>query len=72
MYHAGLLKAYVDPPSQSVKAACTVLFAATVSSVGKENFCYQWKHNGSDIKEETDNVIILENATETSSGCISV
>ena len=68
MYYAGLPKVYVDPPSQSVEAACTVQFTATVSGVGKENFCYQWKHNGTDIKEETDNVIILENVTETSSG----
>ena len=66
--YSGLPEVSVDPPSLSVEAACTVQFTATVSGIGKENFCYQWKHNGTDIKEETDSVIIIENVTETSSG----
>ena len=68
MYHARLPKVYVDSPSQIAEAACIVQFSATVSGAGKENFCYQWKHNGTDIKEETDDVLILENVTKTSSG----
>ena len=47
------------PPSQSVKVTQSVKFTTTVSGVGKENFSYQWRHNGEYVKGETSNTYIF-------------
>ena len=53
----------VDPPSQSVEVTKLVKFTATVSGVGKENFSYQWRHNGADINGETGNTLTIDSVT---------
>ena len=56
----------VDPPSQSVEVTKLVKFTTTVSGVGKENFSYQWRHNGVDIDRATSNSYTITSETEDS------
>ena len=49
----------VDPPSQSVEITHTVKFTTTVSGVGKDNFSYQWRHNGVDIDGEISDTFAI-------------
>jgi len=58
----------VDPPSQSVEVTQSVTFTTTVSGVGKENFSYQWRHNGEDIIGETSNTLTIDNVTKDDGG----
>jgi len=58
----------VDPPSQSAEATQSVKFTATVSGVGKENFSYQWRHNGADINGETSPTLTINSVTNDHSG----
>ena len=58
----------VDPTSQSVQVMQTVKFTTAVSGVGKENFIYQWRHNGDNIKGETSNTLILKSVAECQCG----
>jgi len=45
-----------------------VKFTTTVSGVGKENFSYQWRHNGEDIKRETSNTLTVDSVTKDDGG----
>jgi len=58
----------VDPPSQSVEVTDTVKFTATTSGVGKENYSYQWRHNGEDIAGETSITLTIDSVTDHHSG----
>jgi len=58
----------VDPPSQSVAVTHTVKFTTIVSGIGKENFSYQWRHNGKDINGNTRGSLIINNVKEDHSG----
>ena len=58
----------VDPPRQSVEVTRTVNFTTTVSGVGKDNFSYQWRHNGEDIKGKTEDTLNIDDVIESSSG----
>jgi len=66
--YTGLPKVTVDPPSQSVEVTHTVKFTTTVSGVGKDNFSYQWRHNGIDIEGKTEDTLNIDDVTESSSG----
>ena len=50
----------MNPASQNVEIAQHVKFTTTVSGVGKENFSYQWRHNGEDINGETNNTLAID------------
>ena len=54
----------MDPPSQSVEVTHTAKFTTTVSGVGKENFTYQWKHNGEVMRGETGDTLTIHNVTK--------
>ena len=56
------------PSSQSVEVTHTVMFTATVSGVGVENFMYQWRHNGTNITGETRDTLMITNVMESNSG----
>ena len=56
------------PPSQSVKVTQPVKFTTTVSGVGKENFSYQWRHNGIDINAKTCNTLTINGVTNNHCG----
>ena len=56
------------PSSQSVEVTHTVMFTATVSGVGVENFMYQWRHNGTNITGETRDTLMITNVMESDSG----
>jgi len=58
----------VNPHSQSVEVTRTVKFTTTVSGVGKENFSYQWRHNGEDINGETNNTLTIDNVAKNDGG----
>ena len=66
--YTGLPEVTVVPPSQSVEVTHSVKFTATVHGVGKENFTYQWRHNGVNIERETHNTLTIVNVTENHSG----
>jgi len=44
------------------------MFTAKVSGVGKENFSYQWRHNGEDINGETKNILTIDSVSKDHSG----
>jgi len=67
MMYTGLPKVTVYPPSQSVVVTQLVKFTTTVSGVGKENFSYRWRHNGEDIRE-TGNSLIISNVKKDHRG----
>jgi len=54
--------------SQIVKVTEPVKFTATVNDVGKENFSYQWRHNGEDIYGETSNTLTMYSVTKDDGG----
>ena len=56
------------PPSQSIEVTQPVKFTTTVSGVGKENFNYQWRHNGEDINGETSNILTVDSISKNLSG----
>ena len=58
----------VYPPSQSVEVTQPVKLTTTVSGVGKENFSYQWRHNGKDINGETSNTLTIGSVTKDDGG----
>ena len=58
----------MDPSSQSVEIAQTVTFAAKVNGIGKENFSYQWKHNGKVKEGETGHTLTIYNVTKDHDG----
>ena len=58
----------VDPPSQSVEVTQTVKFITKVSGIGKENFSYQWRHNGVHINGETGDTLIIDGVTKDYNG----
>ena len=58
----------VYPPSHSVEVTQPVKFTTRVSGVGKENFSYQWRHNGEDINGETSNTLTIDSVTEIDGG----
>ena len=67
-WYTGLPKVIVDPPSQSVEVTQPVKFTTTVGGVGKENFIYQWRHNGVNIQGEREETLYLVNCTVDQSG----
>jgi len=58
----------VNPPSQSVEVTQPVKFTTTVSGVGKENFSYQWRHNGEDINGVTSNNLTIDSVRNNDGG----
>ena len=56
------------PPSQSVEVTQPVKFTTTVSGVGKENFSYQWRHNGEDNNGKTSNTLTIDSVTKDDGG----
>ena len=66
--YTGLPEVTVVPPSHSVEVTHSVKFTATVHGVGKENFTYQWRHNGVNIERETHNTLTIVNVTVNHSG----
>ena len=58
----------VDPASQSVEVSQPVNLTTTVSGVGKENFSYQWRRNGEDVKGETNNILTIDSVTKDDGG----
>jgi len=58
----------VLPASQRVVGTHTAKFMATVSRTGKENFSYQWRHDGKDINGETSNTFIINSVTKDDGG----
>jgi len=58
----------VNPPSQSVEIKHAAMFTATVSGVGKDNFTYQWRHNGKVIKGETGETLTIDSVEEDDHG----
>ena len=68
LWYTGLPEATVYPPSQIVEVTQPVKFTATVSGVGKENFSYQWRHNGEDINGETSNTLTIDSVTKDNGG----
>jgi len=58
----------VFSPGQSVEVSQPVKFTTAVSGVGKENFSYQWRHNGKDIDGETSNTLTIDSVTKDDGG----
>ena len=58
----------VSPSSQSVEVTLTATFTTMVTGVGSNNFTYQWRHNGSNITEQTSNTLMITNVMEDNSG----
>jgi len=58
----------LHPARQSVEVTQPVKFITTVSGVGKENFRYQWRHNGEDINGETSNTLTINRVTKDDGG----
>ena len=58
----------VDRPIQSVEVTQPVQFTTTVSGIGKENFSYQWRHNGKDIDGETSHTFKMSSVKSTDIG----
>ena len=68
LWLTGLPELTIDPLSQSAELTCSAMFTAIVSGVGKENFSYQWKHNGEDINGETKNKLTIDGVSKDHSG----
>ena len=58
----------MNPAIQSVEVTQPAKFTTTVSGVGKENFTYQWRHNGEDINGETSNTLTIDSVTKDDGG----
>jgi len=68
LYYIGLPKVTVNPLSQCVEVTQPVKLTTTISGVGKENFSYQWRHNGEDINGETSNALTIDSVTDDKVG----
>jgi len=68
MVNLGLPKLTVAPAALNVASTMPAKFSTTVAGVGKENFSYQWKHNRSDLTEETHATLNITSVTESHSG----
>ena len=66
--NAGLPEVIVDTPRQSVEVTQPIHFTTTVSGVGKENFSYQWRHNGQDINGEISATLTIDSVTKDHGG----
>jgi len=58
----------VGPPSQIVEVTQFAKLTTTVSGVGMEDFRYQWRHNGEDVKGETSDALIIDRVSMDHSG----
>jgi len=58
----------VTPSSQSIEVTHTAMFTANVSGVEKENFMYQWRHNGTIITGKTRDTLMIPKVMESDSG----
>ena len=58
----------MTPSIQRVEVTHSATLLATVTSAGIRNFSYQWRHNGTIINGETNNILIIHNITEIDDG----
>ena len=58
----------MTPSIQRVEVTHSATLFATVTSAGIRNFNYQWRHNGTIINGETNNILIIHNITEIDNG----
>ena len=58
----------MEPATVKVSITGTAVLTATASGIGKENFTYQWKHNGSDMIGRTEDTLEITNVTEYHGG----
>ena len=58
----------VKPSSHSIEVTRAVIFTATATGVGVENFTYQWLHNGSFIAKQNRTTLTITNITERDRG----
>ena len=58
----------MTPTIQRVEVTHSITLLATVTSTGIRNFSYQWRHNGTIINGETNNILIIRDVTETDNG----
>ena len=56
------------PSSQSVEVTLNATFTTMITGVGSNNFTYQWRHNGTIISEQTDDILIITNVTTHDTG----
>ena len=56
------------PSSQSVEVTRDATFTTMVTSMGSNNFTYQWRHNGTIISGETGNRLTITDVMESDSG----
>ena len=68
VYYAGFPVVEILPSSQTIEVANTVTLTTTVDGIGQENFSYQWRFNETDVKGETANSLIINNATKSHEG----
>ena len=69
VHGTGLPEVTVAPSGrQIVKVTQNIVFTASTSGVGVENFMYQWRHNGTDIDDETNNTLVISDVMESDSG----
>ena len=54
--------------SKSVEITQPVKLTATVSGVMKENFSYQWRHNGENVTGETSDNLTIDSVTKNDGG----
>ena len=64
----GLPVVTVKPSSHNIEVTRAVIFTATASGVGLEDFTYQWKHNGSFITKQNGTTLIITNIMERDAG----
>ena len=58
----------VTPSILRVEVTHSATLLATITSTGLRNFSYQWRHNGTIIDGETDNILTIHDVTETDNG----
>ena len=56
------------PSSPSIELTHNITFTAIVTGVGSDNFNYQWRHDGSNITNQTANTLMITNVTESDGG----
>ena len=55
------------PPSQSVEVTHNATFTTRITGVISDYFTYQWKHNGTIISGETEDILMIINVMESNS-----
>ena len=56
------------PSSQNVEVTHNATFTTGITGMKSDHFTYQWKHNGTIISGETEDILMIIDVMESNSG----